>query len=234
MTLARSNHQEVLDALREVALESGATAELGARIQADRGSELTHLGLRTPLRRRRVKQGFSFTTGGSKAVLAAWDDIWRTATVADVMFAPLDFYRARTVDDAAAFSATVAGWIERVDNWAHADDLARVYSRALEASADVPYPTLLDWSAGQDQWRQRIAMVSLIRYSGKNVNFMPVEQVLAIVANCVTDERETVRKAVGWVLRETMKVDEPAVRAFLDRHAATISAATLRRINGGS
>lgn len=224
-----AHHDEVLAALSAVASEAGATPDLGARIQADRGSALVHLGLRTPLRRRRVTQGFSFTVGDDEAVLTAWDGIWQQAGVADVMFAPLDHYRDRVVGDPAAFWSVVSAWIDRIENWAHADDLARVYSRALEASSDVVYPTLVDWSTEQDQWRQRIAMVSLIRYTGKNVNFMPPDHVLAVVGNCVADDRATVSKAVGWVLRETMKADEQAVLDFIATHEATISPATRRR-----
>lgn len=223
------HHDEVLAALSAAASEAGATPELEARIQNDRGSALVHLGLRTPLRRRRVKKGFSFTVGDNDAVLTAWDDIWQQADVADVMFAPLDHYRDRQVENPSAFWSIVSAWIDRIDNWAHADDLARVYSRALEASSDVVYPTLLGWSTEEDQWRQRIAMVSLIRYTGKNANFMPPADVLAIVANCVADDRATVSKAVGWVLRETMRADKAAVLEFLDIHETVISSATRRR-----
>lgn len=229
------HHDEVLAAFSAAASEDGATPELGARIQNDRSSALVHLGLRTPLRRRRVKQGFSFTIGDNDAVLTAWDDIWQQADVADVMFAPLDHYRDREVADPSAFWSIVSAWIDGIDNWAHADDLARVYSRvleasrALEASSDVVYPTLLGWSTEEDQWRQRIAMVSLIRYTGKNANFMPPDEVLAVVANCVADDRATVSKAVGWVLRETMRADKAAVLEFLDTHETMISSATRRR-----
>lgn len=230
-----THHDEVLTALRVAASEAGATPDIGSRIQADRGSALVHLGLRTPLRRRRVKQGFAFTTGDDDAVLAAWDRIWQQADVADVMFAPLDHYRDRAVEDPAAFWAIVSGWIDRIDNWAHADDLARVYSRALEASralegsSDVVYAALVGWSTEPDQWRQRIAMVSLIHYTGKHANFMPPNDVLAVVANCVADDRAPVSKAVGWVLRETMKADKQAVLDFMATHEATMSAATRRR-----
>lgn len=213
--------------------ETGATQEFGERIRLDRGSELRHLGLRTPVRRRLVKHGFSFTDAPAADALAAWNIVWQSSEVADVLFAPLDFYRDRAVSDAAAFWATISTWVDRVDNWAHADDLARVYSRALAAEPDAVYPTLLGWSNTSDQWRRRISMVSLIRYTGKNATFMPTPQVLDVVANCVGDERPHVTKAVGWVLRETMQADEPAVMQFLETHAADINAATRRRALGG-
>lgn len=220
---------EVLAALTEAAFDDGVPAELGERVRLDRRSAFTHLGLRTPTRRRRVNAGFSFTGGSDAEVLAAWDSVWWRADVADVLFAPLDHYRDMVLADPIAFWSTVSRWVERVDNWAHADDLARVYSRALEAAPESVYPTLLRWSSEHDQWLRRISMVSLIRYTGKNAGFMPANAVLAVVEACVADEREAVAKAVGWVLRETMMTNEVAVLEFLETHRAVMPASARRR-----
>lgn len=220
---------EVLSGLAQVASESGTSSDLGDRIQRDRRSSFEYLGLRTPDRRRRVKQGFSFTAGSDAEVLSAWNEVWTTTGNGDVLFAPLDYYRARPVVAIKQFWPTVVTWIDRIDNWAHADDLARVYSRALEASPDTVYPTLVDWSRSEDQWACRISMVSCIRYTGKNATFMPADAVLDVVANCVTDQRGAVAKAVGWVLRETMDDDPRRVRAFLDKHEGVMPAISRRR-----
>ncbi len=72
-------------------------------------------------------------------------------------------------------------------------------------------------------------MVSLIRYTGKNATFMPTRAVLDVVANCVADQRKTVSKAVGWVLRETMRADQPAVLAFIDQHESVMASDARRR-----
>ena len=223
------HHLEVLTALTQVASESGTPSDLGGRIQSDRRSSFEHLGLRTPDRRRRVKQGFSFTAGSDTEVLAAWDEVWTTTSNGDVLFTPLDYYRTRPVVAVDQFWSTVVTWIDRIDNWAHADDLARVYSRALEASPDTVDPTLIGWSRSGDQWACRISMVSLIRYTGKNAAFMPADAVLDLVANCVADHRDTVAKAVGWILRETMDDDRQRVQAFLAEHESSMPAVSRRR-----
>lgn len=233
MTVEEAHHDEVLAALQQAAREQGATPDLGARIQADRRTRFSHLGLRTPLRRARVKQGFDFLSGSEADVLRTWDRIWWAADVGDVLFAPLDHYRTVAVEHPEALWATSSRWIERIDNWAHADDLARVYSRTLEAVPDVVYPTLLRWSGTSDPWLQRISMVSLIRYSGANASFMPTTMVLEVVENCVDDQRDTVAKALGWVLRETMRSDESAVLAFVDRHGPGMAPEAKRRAMRG-
>ncbi len=227
-TIAR-HHAEVLDALTAVASETGMTGR-GELVRADRRSQYQYLGLRTPDRRRRVAKGFSFTSGSDLDVLETWDGIWNSTDNGDVLFAVLDFYRARGVDDITEdYWQTSAAWIERVDNWAHADDLARLYSYALAGARDDVYPTLEEWSRAESEWRRRVSVVSLIHYSGKNAVFMPVEPCLDLVANCVSDPRDTVHKAVGWVLRELLAVYPDQVIEFLRLHAGTMPAPAIRR-----
>ncbi|MBH0116807.1 DNA alkylation repair protein [Salinibacterium sp. NG253] len=232
---AQQHHDEVLGALSALAAETGISLERGKLVRADRRSQFEYFGLRTPDRRRRVAAGFSFTGQDSASVLAAWDEIWHLADNGDVMFAALDFYRRRigsrrwTAADSAEFWSTAVGWIERIDNWAHADDLARLYSFALADQPELVYPTLEEWSRSDNERQRRIAMVSLIHYSGKNAVFMPIEPCLSLLANSVTDRRETVSSALGWVLRELLAVHPDAVLAFLTTHAASMPRPATRR-----
>ncbi|MGZ0712122.1 DNA alkylation repair protein (plasmid) [Coraliomargarita sp. W4R53] len=232
---AQQHHDEVLGALSALASETGISPERGERVRADRRSSYEHFGLRTPDRRRRVAAGFSFTTHDSASVLATWDEIWNLADNGDVMFAALDFYRRRigsrrwSADDSAEFWRTAAGWIGRIDNWAHADDLARLYSFALADQPELVYSTLEEWSHSDDEWQRRIAMVSLIHHSGKNAVFMPIEACLQLLTNCVDDRRETVSSALGWVLRELLAAYPDAVLAFLATHAEGVPRSAIRR-----
>ncbi len=213
------HHMEVFTALAHVAAESGTPSDLGDRIRSDRRSSFEYLGLRTPDRRRRVKQGFSFTADSDAEILAAWNEVWTRTNNGDVLFTPLDYYRTRPVT--AQVWATVVTWIDRIDNWAHADDLARVYSRALEASPDTVYPTLLGWSRSGDRWACRISIVSLIRYSGKNAAFMPADAVLDLVANCVSRPTRH-RRQGGGLGTSGDHAGRPAERADLPRRARSL------------
>ena len=163
-------------------------------------------------------------------MLAIWDGVWRHANNGDVLFAALDTYRTPGIHNANdAFWHTVIGWIERIDNWAHADDLARICSFVLEAQTDAVYPVLESWSSSDSEWHKRVSIVSLIHYSGKNAVFMPVEPVLHLVKNCVDDNRESVYKAVGWLLRETMAKYPDEIGDFLRTHAPAMHAHAIRR-----
>jgi len=220
-------HREVASALRAAA---PATADVGERVRQDRSSRIEHLGLRTPDRRRLVRAGFSFYDNSESEVLEVWDGIWRAASNADVMFAVLDYYRARvTTGLPPGFWPVAASWIDAIDNWAHADDLARLYSWALEANPESVYPQLVEWNAADDQWRRRISLVSLIHYTGKNAVFMPLAQVLPLVEGCLSDDRDTVQKAVGWVLREMAGSYPAETITFIERNAPVMGRAALRR-----
>lgn len=220
-------HGEVLAALEAAAPDDPGPGE---RIRIDRGSTLRHLGLRTPVRRKLVARGFSFGDRVEAERIAIWDGIWRRADCADVMFAVLDDHRDRWrtgVDP--SFWPFAVDWIERIDNWAHADDLARVYSWVLAAEPDLVYPQLERWNIEPDQWKRRISIVSLVHYSGKHAAFVEPERVLPLVERCLDDDRDTVQKAVGWVLRELERAHPADTLAFVAAHAGRMSRTALRR-----
>jgi 3-methyladenine DNA glycosylase AlkD len=218
-------HDEVVAALREI-----GNPGLGADVAKDRGSSMEHLGIRFPVLRRRVKEGFSFYDLSEGEILAIWDHLWRTSRYGDVLFAALEYYaplvRKRV---SPALWPVVRHWHERVDNWCHCDGLSSLYSWILASEPAEVYPQLEAWNRAADQWLRRISIVSLIHYSGKNAVFMPLDRVLALVTTCLADEREYVQNAVGWVLREMGRAYPSEVRTYLEEHLATISAVAFRR-----
>ena len=218
-------HDEVVAALRAI-----GNPRLGTDVAKDRGSSLEHLGIRFPVLRKRVKEGFSFYDLPEDEILAVWNRLWRTSPYGDVLFAALEYYAPRVRNGASpALWPVVRHWSERVDNWCHCDGLGSLISWILaSAPADV-YPQLEAWNRAPDQWLRRLSLVSLIHYSGKNAVFMPVDRVLLLVKTSLADERQYVANAVGWVLRETGHAYPDEVRAFLEEHVATISPVAFRR-----
>ncbi|MEM8619618.1 MAG: DNA alkylation repair protein [Actinomycetota bacterium] len=71
--------------------------------------------------------------------------------------------------------------------------------------------------------------MSLVHYSAKIAVFLPGEASLEMVANCVSDERDTVYKAIGWVSHENMTATPDEVIKCLHEHAPTMSAPAIRR-----
>jgi 3-methyladenine DNA glycosylase AlkD len=218
-------HEEVVAALREI-----GNPRYGAAVAKDRGSSMEHLGIRFPVLRRRVKEGFSFYDLVEGEILAIWDHLWRTSRYGDVLFAALEYYAPLVRKQVSpALWPVVRHWHERVDNWCHCDGLSSLYSWILASDPDSVYPQLEAWNRTADQWLRRISIVSLVHYSGKNAVFMPPDRVLPLVTTCLGDEREYVQNAVGWVLRELGRAYPGEVRTYLEDHIATISTLALRR-----
>ena len=218
-------HDEVVTALRKI-----GNVRLGTAIAKDRGSSMTHLGIRFPALRKRVKEGFSFYGLPANKVLAIWDRLWRTSPYGDVLFAALEYYAPRVRKDVSpALWPVVRKWPARVDNWCHADGLGSLYSWILASEQAAVYPQLVTWNRAEDEWLRRISLVSLIHYSGKNAVFVPPVRALPLVTTCLQDERESVQKAVGWVLREMDNAYPDEVRSYIEKHIGTMSVVALRR-----
>lgn len=215
MDLYARYHDEVAEALRAI----GSRA-FGAHVQRDRGSQMEHLGIRFPELRKRVKAGFSFYGLPEDEVLAVWDALWQGSPYGDVLFAALEYYapivRKRVPE---GLWPVVRSWPGRVDNWCHADLLSGIYSRIVEARPDEAYPQMEEWSRSDDEWFRRISVVSLIHYSGKNAVYLPPDEVLPLVRNCVDDHRYYVEMGVGWVLREMGHAFPAEITSFLEENA---------------
>ena len=221
----RDYHEEVAEALRAI-----GNPEYGERIRKDRGSQLEHLGIRFPELRRRVKEGFSFYALPEEQVLEVWDALWRSSPYGDVLFAALEYYAPTARRRVSPILwPVVRHWTDRVDNWCHSDLLSGLYSRILETYPDQVYPQIQAWNAADREWLRRISIVSLVHYTGRNAVFLPPDEVLPLVSNCVGDARHSVQAAVGWVLRETGRVYPDEVTGFLETHAAAMGAFAFSR-----
>jgi 3-methyladenine DNA glycosylase AlkD len=110
--------------------------------------------------------------------------------------------------------------------WALADGLATsVVGRMVERHPELG--TVLDrWSADQDLWLRRSAMLALLiplrRGGGDFERF-------GRYADAMLEDREPlVRKAIGWVLRETGRTRPDLVHEWLLPRAARASGVTIR------
>lgn len=215
---------EVEEALQEI-----GSPRYGAAVRADRRSSMDYLGVGVPELRARVKQGFSFYSRPPTELLKVWDQLWWESPYGEVLFAAIEHYRKAPKRQPPGMWEVVKHWIDRVDNWSHADALAGLYSELLERDVSGIYPQLEGWNGADGEWHRRISIVSLIHYSGKNAVFLPIELVLPLISNLLDDPRHYVQTAVGWVLREMGNVYPDEIRTYLEANAALLSAQALTR-----
>lgn len=221
----QEHHLEVVKALTAI-----GNPTFGKAVQKDRGSQLEHLGIKFPVLRKRVKQGFSFYELPEKQILEVWDYLWQTSPYGDVLFAALEYYAPIVKKEINPnLWSVMQKWSKRVDNWCHSDGLSAIYSRILESDPEKVYPQIVKWNKSKNEWLRRISLVSLIHYAGKNAVYLPLNKVLPLVSNCLDDERYYVQTAVGWVLREMGNVYPKEVMKYLETNAIKMSAPTFSR-----
>jgi len=205
-------------------------AGAGPAIQKDRRSALQYLGVSALDVRKVARFRLTFSSLPEAGILAVWDDLWRHSPYGEVLFAAIEYYVPRVRKRVSLdLWPVVMQWSERAENWAHADALAGLYSRLLEAYPGDVYPQMEAWNASQSEWLRRLSLVSLIHYSGKNAVFLPLDRVLPLVSNCLSDGRYYVQKAVGWVLREMGHAYPLEVRSYIEDNMAALSATAFAR-----
>lgn len=224
--------QDVQACLDEVETELRAIgdAAYGERVRLDRGSKLEHLGIPFPVLRNRVNAGFSFSGHDETTVFRVWDHAFRHSRCGDVLFAAIEHYLPRLKKGTVTLQwSSVAPWVERVDNWCHADALANLYSWVIAADVDRAWPNVTEWNQSANEWLRRVSLVNLVHYSGKNAVYLSPERVFPLVRACVGDLRPSLQTAVGWVLREMSGTYRDETAQFLAEHADTLGAKAFAR-----
>lgn len=185
-------------------------------------SQLDFLAIKVPVLRQVAREGFSFYSQSSEEILAIWNAIWFNSPCFEVMSMPLYYYERQGKNISPAIWPTLSTWSGRVENWAHSDDLASIYSGLLAKNFEEVYSVLQQWNNAENQWLRRLSMVSLIRPLREKVVFLPLDKALPMLENCLDDERPYVQKAIGWVLREANYVYHAEISAFIEQHVADL------------
>jgi 3-methyladenine DNA glycosylase AlkD len=109
-----------------------------------------------------------------------------------------------------------------VNNWDLVDVSAPTILGPRIAAGDTRLVNRLARSTAV--WERRMAVLG----SFYAIRQGEVGQAVRVAEMMLRDEHDLIHKAAGWMLREVGKRDEPALRAFLDRHAARMPRTMLR------
>jgi 3-methyladenine DNA glycosylase AlkD len=111
---------------------------------------------------------------------------------------------------------------DRIDNWDLVDLAAwDVVGRWL---IDTPRDVLDTLARSVNMWERRTAILATMAFIREG----DVSTTLRIAEILLHDDQDLIHKATGWALRAAGDRDPAAVRAFLDRHAATLPRTALR------
>jgi len=212
---------EIVDALRAMGTRARATQE-----KRYLKSELEHLGVPVPALRKIAKQiRKQHPALERRALLRLVEALWE---------APVHERRMVAIELLSIYGELLQAedlkLLERLlresKTWAYVDTL----SANIAGELVVRFPTLertLDrWARDPDFWIRRSAMLALLlplrRGDGDFARF-------GGYADSMLDEKEFfIRKAIGWVLRETSKKQPDLVYEWLLPRAQRASGVTLR------
>src|SRR6185369_7348433 len=80
--------------------------------------------------------------------------------------------------------------------------------------ADKSRKPLIGLAKSKSLWERRIAIVATQHF----IRLNDFADTLKIAKILLTDDEDLIHKAVGWMLREVGKRDEPVLEAFLTEH----------------
>jgi 3-methyladenine DNA glycosylase AlkD len=189
-------------------------------------SSLRHLGVRVPDVRRAAREALRAAPALTRAGLRALVDALWARGIHECRLAGVEVL----VERGALLGASDLPWLERLcreaRTWALLDPLAAhvlgpLCERELRVARAVG-----GWTADQDFWIRRAALlahlVALREGRGDLEGF-------GALAGPLLGEREFfIRKAIGWILRDTAKRRPAEVAAWLLPRAALASALTVR------
>ena len=211
----------VADELRAV-----GTPERAAQEKRYLKSELEFFGVTVPELRRGVRAAVRGYPGLDEAGMVAWAvALWRPP-VHERRMAAVEILELAAPRLSADDLPTVGRLLRESGTWALVDGLAVNVAGEIALRDPRSWPAIDRWAVDPDFWLRRSALLALLRgiRTGR-----PDLARFARYAEPLLAEREFfIRKAIGWVLRETAKRQPELVSAWLGPRASRASGVTIR------
>ena len=194
-------------------LESQADPDRAERESAYLKSSLRHLGVRVPAIRKATRT--AMRTHGVTArtdVVALADALW-AEPVHERRVAAVEALRYRANALTVADLASIERLLREARTWALVDFLASDVTGVVVANFPEAGDVLDRWAVDDDFWIRRSALLALLVPLRNGAGDWPR---FSRYADAMLDEREFfIRKAIGWVLRDTAKRQPDLVQDWL-------------------
>jgi 3-methyladenine DNA glycosylase AlkD len=210
----------------EAGLRRVGTKARAAGAKAYLKSDLEHLGVTVPEMRKIVVAALRERPELARGeLIAAVKALWQTR-IFDLRAAAVELLMKRASLLVAADVPMVEQLLRESKTWALVDALApHVMGRLIERFPQLNR-TLDRWARDDDFWIRRAAMLSLLL--GLRAGGGDFER-FGRYADAMLEEREFfIRKAIGWVLRETASKQPALVVRWLEPRISRASGLTVR------
>jgi 3-methyladenine DNA glycosylase AlkD len=208
-------------------LRAAGSVERAEREKAYLKSALVHYGVPVPAIRAVARRVRAETPGlRHDELVAVVRALWERP-VHELRFAGVELLDAHHALLTAADAPLAEDLLRRARTWALVDGLASsVVGKVVSREPDAMGPVLDRWAVDEDFWLRRSALLALLvplRAGGGDF------ERFGRYADAMLEEREFfVRKAIGWVLRDTARRRPDLVAAWLLPRASRASGVTIR------
>ena len=189
-------------------------------------SDLEFLGVKVPLVRKEAKAWLRERGEiSAEEIVSISEELWAAGVHELRSFAvDLSIFRVAdwSVDDLPRFET----WLREAKTWAHVDAIAvHLVGRLLEREPAVT-KTLDRWARDEDFWLRRSAMLALLL--GLRVGEGDWKRFVRYADTMLEETEFFIRKAIGWILRETSKKRPERVERYVAERLDRLSGLTLR------
>ena len=173
------------------------------------GTNLFVLGLPLKIQAERLKQGFDFFENTELKTFKIFDKLYNESDcfeIKNLSFLYLD--KNHKYISAKEQLKILPKWINKIDNWAHSDNLSKFLTRLLEQeeTKEKMIEFILKWNQSDLLWERRQSLVSLFYYSRTKKSHVSYDFAEQLILNLINDKEYYVQKSVGWTLRESYNV----------------------------
>ncbi len=187
-------------------------------------SDLDFLGVRVPAIRSAVTDVARSRRELDRDGALAWARaLWREP-VHERRTAAIEVLRWYTRRLLPADLALVEAWVREAHGWAYVDPLAGDIAGPVALLHPDAWPRVDGWAADEDFWVRRSALLTLL--PGIRRGGLDRERFERYATPMLAEKEFFIRKAIGWVLRETAKKDPAYVAAWTQGHLDQMSGVT--------
>jgi 3-methyladenine DNA glycosylase AlkD len=95
-------------------------------------------------------------------------------------------------------------WLPRISNWSDHDALVHYLIAPMIVTKPARASRVFHWARSRSRWFRRAACVALIQGTRREMFF---SEIIHLSGLLLSDKDDMVQKGLGWLLRETVKVD---------------------------
>src|ERR1700730_3797107 len=95
-------------------------------------------------------------------------------------------------------------WLPRISNWSDHDALVHYLIAPMMVTKPARASRVFHWARSRSRWFRRAACVALIQGTRREMFF---SEIIHLSGLLLSDKDDMVQKGLGWLLRETVKVD---------------------------